>query len=117
VAHRPTREVHRFLRRHQVGHTQLLGKGPPSRDVVVVEVRLGHTCDPHPFGTGQAEHALYVALRVDDGGHVSIVEEVGTVTQLRGSERNGLDHEGLLSVWVELAARTCTPAGYRGNVP
>jgi hypothetical protein len=117
VAHRPTREVHRFLRRHQIGHAQLLGKRPTSRDIVVVDVRLGYTRDPHPFGPRQAEHSLDVTLGVDDGGHASIVEEVGTVTQLRSGERNGLDHGGLLSFWLKPGPRTCTPAGYRGNAP
>ena len=82
-----------------------------------MNVRLGYTPDPHPFGPRQAQHPLDVTLGVDDGGHVSIVEEVGTVTQLRSGERNDLDHGGLLSLWVKPGPRACTPPGCPGNAP
>src|SRR5579875_468499 len=74
---------HLSVGRHQVGGAGGPGEREPARDIVVVQVRLGHVGDPHPPFGGQREHPVDVALRVDHHRDLAVGGQVTPVTQRR----------------------------------
>ncbi len=66
-----------------------------------------------PAARGEAEHAVEVALRVDDERHPAVMGEVGAVAEAGGVERQDGDHRGS----SQAAVATGRPDSIHSPVP
>ena len=69
-----------------------LGEGQAAGDVVVVQVGLEDVGDADAGLAGEVEHAVDVALRVDDEGDLAVVGEVAAVAEGGGLDGDDGDH-------------------------
>ena len=69
------------------------GEVEPARDIVVVDVGLGHERAAEPVGREQSLDAIEVALRIDDDRGRTVVGDVAAVPELGGLDDFDVDHE------------------------
>ena len=87
---------------HRVGHVDVVrgarrvGQRAAAGDVVVVNVRLEHMSDPHPFTLGEIDDAVDVTLRVDDESDLTVVGQVGTIAECLRVDGDDRGHGVLL---------------------
>jgi hypothetical protein len=85
----------RFGGGHEVPDPEGVGQGPAARDVVVVDMGLGHGGDTHPGRGGRSQDPLHVTLRVDHDRHLAVVDDRCVVPELGRFDGQGTNHGSL----------------------
>lgn len=90
-------EANRVVGVENVGGATVLGECQPARDVVVVNVRLEHVGDRHV--AGHVQHAVDVALGIDDDGDGAVGHEIGPVPEARRFDDANADHPTFMNIF------------------